>query len=267
MGSKRFVACGMYAFNDDLRRAWRQLFDRFFSLMRYREPAPGLVFDSDRSLLLDDDLLFGHSCGYPLVTHLHGKLEPFCVPLFDAPGCDGALYCSRLVVAADADIDSLLDCHGATAAVNSADSNSGMNLLRHALAVAGASPPFFREVLITGGHASSLAAVADGRAQLAAIDCISYRLIEDQDPRLAAATRSLGFSAQTCGLPFVVPVAQAAIAPLDAWTAALGRALEELPGVRRMLHLEGFAPVDADDYRPVIELETAAVDAGYPQLI
>ena len=265
MGSKRFVACGMYAFNDDLRRAWRRLFDRCFRLLRENSPAPGVVFDSDRSVLLDDNLLFGHSCGYPLMTHLRGALVPFCVPLFDVPGCDGPRYSSRLV--AGAGIETLLDCRGATVAVNTPDSNSGMNLLRHALAMAGASPPFFRKVLTTGGHAQSLAAVAAGRAQLAAIDCVSYRLLEDQDPRLVAATRSLGFSAQTCGLPLVVPAARAGSAPLDDWTAALRRALEALPAVRQTLHLEGFARVDEQDYRSILELETAAIDADYPQLI
>ena len=267
MGSKRFVACGMYAFNDDLRRAWRRLFERCFRLLRDDRPAPGVVFDSDPSVLLDDNLLFGHGCGYPLMTRLRGELIPFCVPLFDAPGCDGPRYSSRLVVTAGDDIGTLLDCQGATVAVNALDSNSGMNLLRHALAMAGARPPFFDNVLMTGGHAQSLAAVAAGQAQLAAIDCVSYRLLEDQDPRLPAATRSLGFSAQTCGLPFAVPAARAGSAPLDEWTAALGRALEELPEVRRILHLEGFAPVSTADYRSVIELEKAAIDAGYPRII
>ena len=226
-----------------------------------------MVFDSDRSVLLDDDLLFGHSCGYPLMTHLRGKLTPFCVPCFDAPGCDGPRYSSRLVVAAGADIDGLLDCRGTTVAVNTADSNSGMNLLRHALAMAGAEAPFFRRVLVTGGHAQSLAAVADGRAQLAAIDCISYRLLEDQVPRLTARTRSLGYSAQTCGLPFVLPAAMAASAPASEWIAALGEALEQLPAARRTLHLADFSATEPEDYRSVIELETAAIEAGYPRLI
>ena len=267
MGSNRFVACGMYAFNDDLRRSWRQLLDRFFALLHPGESAPEIVFDSDRSVLLEKNLLFGHTCGYPLMTHLRGELLPFCVPCFDLPGCDGGRYSSRLVVAADSAVETLSDCRGAIVAINSADSNSGMNLLRHALATAGARPPFFREVLMTGGHGSSLAAVAGGRAQLAAIDCVSYRLIEDQDPRLAKATRSLGFSARTCGLPLVVPAARAATAPLDEWTATLGRALEALPAVRQTLHLEGFTRVDEQDYRSILELETAAIDRGYPQVI
>ena len=257
----------MYAFNDDLRYAWQQLFDRVFLQLDGNDPEPALVFASDAEVLLDDGLLFGHTCGYPLMTRFQNLLTPFCVPLFDVPGCDGPLYCSHLIVNAEADIESVGDCRGLTVAINTPDSNSGMNLLRHALALAGARGKFFRRVLMTDGHLHSLEAIADGRADLAAIDCVTWQMIRDQDPSLVARTRSLAFSRQTCGLPFVVPSAQTAAMPAQKWIGTFNRVLQDLPAAtRETLHLTGFASVTLNDYRSIMALESEAVEAGYPQL-
>lgn len=268
MSAKRFVACGMYAFNNDLRHAWQALFDGFFAALPDLGPLRReLLFETGERVLADPALLFGHTCGYPLVTRLRDRVSPFCVPVFDVPGTDGVNYSSHFIVPADSDLMTLSDCRGLIAAINTTDSNSGMNLLRHAVADLARGAPFFARVDVTGGHLHSLEAVATNRAQVAAIDCVSFELIAQQDPALVARVRSLGFSAQTCGLPFVLPGAEPDQSLAAACVEALRQALDNLAeDERRRLNLAGFEAVTLDAYDGVIELERQAREKDYAEL-
>ena len=124
----------MYAFTARQRAAWRQVFDHLLEYSGLTSHQVELRFDHDPQALLEPGLWFGHTCGYPLMTQLCGRVMPFCVPLFDVEGTDGKLYSSRIVVAADSDMETLGHSRGRVCAMNNADSNSGMNVLRHRLA-------------------------------------------------------------------------------------------------------------------------------------
>jgi len=227
-----------------------------------------LRFDSDQSLLRDPGLFFGHTCGYPLMKHLKNRVTPFCVPVFDAPGTDGKLYSSRFIVSANSAIEALDECRGKIAAMNAADSNSGMNVLRYAVAKYNPSAAFFSRVVQTGGHLHSLEAVAAGTADVAAIDCVSYQLIQDHWPELIDQVRSIGFSVKTCGLPFVLPKSSIRDADSSLLVDNLNQALANTPEkIRNSLHLLRFEPVVLEDYQPIVDLETFAIDSGYPCLI
>ena len=61
-----FISCGMYAFTDDLKLAWRVLFDLFHSLAQDNNDIgdildPTLRFDTDATMLRDDYLFMGHT--------------------------------------------------------------------------------------------------------------------------------------------------------------------------------------------------------------
>ncbi|MCP4388421.1 MAG: PhnD/SsuA/transferrin family substrate-binding protein, partial [Gammaproteobacteria bacterium] len=192
---------------------------------------------------------------------------PFCLPCFDVPGVNGKLYSSQFIVPADSDIESLQQCRGKVVAINNSNSNSGMNLLRYALAKIGARPGYFSQVVISGGHFASLEAVAANRAQLAAIDCVSYQLIADQNPQLVSKLRIIDYSAQTCGLPFVVPASRYTEQRCEVYLSALKEALARLPAdSAKLLHLDRFDSVTLEDYQSIVELENFAIDAGYAQL-
>jgi len=265
MDGNGFIACGMYTPSPEHQRAWQTLFDKLE--LDGERVAADLVFAADEATLRDPRMIFGHTCGYPLMTRLGDALLPFCVPVFDVPGTDGKRYRSYFIAPADSGIETLQQCRGAIVAINGPDSNSGMNVLRHALARLGAQPEYFSEVLVTGRHLDSLRAVAANRAQLAAIDCVSLQLIADLHPELLPAIRVIGESEATCGLPLVMPAAACTPERGRAWLAALDRALTGLPAeMRRTLHLEGFAAAAIDDYAGIVELENFAVEAGYPEL-
>jgi len=258
----------MYTLSPQLKQAWQQLFDRFIPLLGSECAVDReIVFDADEALLRDPRLLIGHTCGYPLMTRLGDALVPFCVPVFDAPGTDGRLYRSRFIVPADSPIEHLRQCRGLVLAINNRNSNSNINMLHHALARLDARPDFFSEVLLTGGHLQSLEAVADNRAQLAAIDCVSFQLIAELYPQRAAAVRVIGDSEPTCGLPLVTPLDRHSPSRTVDWVAALNQARAELPPEEaRILHLLRFEAVAGSHYRSILELENFAIEYGYPEL-
>jgi len=268
----RYVTLGMYAFTEAQQSAWRQLFDRFCQISGVDCARIPLCFDHDPALLLEPGLWFGHTCGYPLMTRLKEHVSPFCVPLFDVPGTDGKYYSSRIIVAAGSGIETIADSRGRVAAMNNPDSNSGMNVLRHA--VAGVldrgprcSEQFFARVITSGGHLQSLQAVASGAADIAAIDCVSYQLIADRHPQLCSGIRIIADSIRTCGLPLVMSHRGIVDADSGALTEHLNRALNLCDDtVRSTLHLIGFAGVRLDDYRSILEVEHYAIERGYPQL-
>jgi len=263
-----FVACGMYAFTDDLRNAWQRLFEHFFNLANPAfEVDRVLKFDTGTGVLNHPSLWFGHTCGYPLMTQFLDTMTPLSVPIFDLPGCDHKSYSSLLIVPDNSEINSLENCRGLRAVINAGDSNSGMNVLRHAVAAYSRQGKFFGQIQTSGSHLQSLSAIASRGADIAAIDCVSFGLIQDSRPELVSRVKSIGFTEKTCGLPFVMPKINAAGNDAERINESLNRALSMLDSSHRnRLHLKAFESVELDDYQRILDLEKNAQIAGYPVL-
>ena len=118
----------------------------------------------------DPGLVFGQTCGYPYVRGLRGAVALVATPEYAFLGCEGAAHRSFLVRRASDARRDLAEFRGARAAINGWDSNTGMNLFRATIASVARRAPFFGAVVTTGSHEASLAAVAEGRADLASID-------------------------------------------------------------------------------------------------
>lgn len=228
---------------------------------------PGLL---DRSISHDDawmrpDLLLSQTCGYPYVRSLRGNVRLVATPCYAYPGCDGPDMRSFVIVRRDAGIASLKDLRGRTAAINSRDSNSGANLFRAAIAPIARGPRFFGRVIETGGHAASIAAVAEGRAGCAAIDCITYGHMARFSHEDLADIVVLAETPSGPGLPLITRASAS-----DDEVALLRCALEaslvdpSLSDARDVLALTGFAVLEDGDYERLLELEQQAVSLGYP---
>ncbi len=266
--SNRFIACGMYAFTDDLRSAWQTLFDLFFQCFESPYPyEPALRFDTGQGLMRDPQLLIGQTCGYPLIRKLIDAVTPVCAPVIDVTGCEGKYYSSVLIVPENSKIESLADCYQGIAAINHRDSNSGMNVLRHAIAPLSHAKAYFSTVRETGSHLHSLTEVAEGKTHIAAIDAVSYSYIQDAWPELAARVRSIGYTEKTCGLPFVIPRAISSQLDKNHVTACFNEATLKMPDrFQHLLRLRGFERVDIDEYQGMLDLEKHAHQAGYSSL-
>ena len=235
----------MYDF-PEVRRAT----DALWGGIARRLPGPPVGLTRREDLLAvwtDPDLLLAQTCGYPLVTTLKGRVALVATPRYTAEGCEGAWYRSAIVVRADDAAQGVADLRGRRCAVNGLDSNSGMNLLRGAVsAFVEGGEMFFGATVLTGAHAASLRAVAQGEADVAAIDCVTWALLGRVRPAAVAGLRVLGWSAASPGLPLITA--------MGGDVAGLRAVLEEVavdPGVawaREALLLEGFSVLPLSDY-------------------
>lgn len=216
-----------------------------------------------RAVWRDSALLLGQTCGYPLLTEFSGTLRVVAAPIHDLPGCDGVLHRSFVVVRADEPAQSLSGLRGRRCAINGRDSNTGMNLLRALLAPLAGGRPFFASVIETGAHLDSLRAVREGRADLAAVDCVTHGLAARHRPDLLEGTRVLSVTDATPGLPFVTG-ASTSQPDLVALRAALAESAPSPAGAA--LRLADVAMLTLADYAPVLALERQAAAAGYPVL-
>lgn len=87
-------------------------------------------------------------------------------------------------------------------AYNSADSMSGILALTRDLEAMGETLDVFAGRVESGGHRASVVAVAEGRADVAAIDCRSWAMAQRFEPA-AQAVRVVGWTARRKGLPFI----------------------------------------------------------------
>jgi ABC-type phosphate/phosphonate transport system substrate-binding protein len=220
-----------------------------------------------RDVWLRPDLLLSQTCGYPYVKTLRGRVRLVATPCYAHSGCDGASMRSFVIVNKNAGFSALEDLRGRRAAINSRDSNSGYNLFRAALAPIAGCTPFFTEVIETGGHAQSISGVAEGRADCAAIDCITYGNIARFDPDCLRDISILAETPTAPGLPLITKVS-GSNEDVKKLRAALSAALIEpqLADARERLGLVDFAFLIDDDYDRLIELENDAAALGYPLL-
>ncbi|HEY9537963.1 MAG TPA: PhnD/SsuA/transferrin family substrate-binding protein, partial [Kiloniellaceae bacterium] len=149
------------------------------------------------------DLLFSQTCGYPLTHALAGRVTLVATPIYDCPGCDGGRYRSEILVRADDAAGQLADLKGRRAAVNAADSQSGCHALRHAAMDLADEGHFFGSVVLTGSHRASMQAVAAGEADVCAIDCVTWCLLQRSEPALTTRLRVLASSQAAPALPYI----------------------------------------------------------------
>jgi ABC-type phosphate/phosphonate transport system substrate-binding protein len=212
-------------------------------------------------------LIFGQTCGYPYMTVLRDSVALIGTPEYSFPGCDGASHRSFIIRRAGDPRHELSEFRSASAALNAHDSNTGMNLFRATVAPIAGGPPFFRATLVTGSHEASVEAVADGRADLASIDCVSFALLGRGRPELIECVAVVAESPASRNLPFV---ASGSLSPstIAAVRGALFAALDDpsLAEARAALGLKGARAATPADYDRVIEIERDAVAAGYSLL-
>lgn len=210
------------------------------------------------------DLLLSQVCGSTLVGERRERLGYVATPCYTAPGCRGPLYCSHIVVPTNSPARTLEDLRGLRGAINGYTSHSGCNALRAAIAPLARGGRFFSSIAVSGGHALSLALIAGGQADVAAIDCITYALLARCQPRLREDTRII---AQTAAAP-VGPYVTRAGASNDLVArlrSALAAAVQDsgLAAARADLLLGGMEILPVGNYERITQLEIEAKRLGY----
>jgi ABC-type phosphate/phosphonate transport system substrate-binding protein len=213
------------------------------------------------------DLIFAQACGFPLVTSFTGRLRYLATPHYAGPGCEGPLYCSWIVVPADSTVRTIEDLRGKCCSISGRISHSGYNALRALIAPLACNGRFFGSVSVSGGHAASLAQLARGATDVAAIDCITYALLGRCRPQVVAATRVIGRTASAPGLPYVTG-ASASPDLIRRLRAGLFNALADpgLAAVRNELLIAGVDVLPLERYGCMTEMAAEAQRLRYVEL-
>jgi len=215
----------------------------------------------------DPNLLLAQACEYPLAAGLAGAMQLVATPVYKAEGCSGPLYRSAIVVWRYEPARTLADMRGRRCAVNEHSSNSGMNLLRAAVAPLAGNGGFFETVTVSGSHRHSLEMIAGGEADLAAVDCVSWAHLQRIAPQLTEALRVLAWTDASPSLPFIT-AAGTDSPTVQALRLALAEALNDpaLGPARERLFLSGFDFSPDESFARVRELAARAAVLRYCEI-
>lgn len=192
----------------------------------------------------DPGLILSQTCGYPYRARLHGHVGLVGTPDFGLPGCPPGYYYSVFVVRADDPRDDLADFAQARFAYNEPLSQSGWAAPQNHTASQGFT---FVNTLETGGHGASALAVAEDRADCAALDVHSWNLMQRFDA-FAAKLRVIGRTDPTPGLPLITALGL----DTDKIFDAVGKAIETLASQdRKDLGISGLSRIPAQAYLKV----------------
>ncbi len=191
----------------------------------------------------DPALVLSQTCGFPYRAKLHGKVTLVASPDYGLEGCPPGYYCSVFVARAD-DPRHLPEFRGARFAYNEALSQSGWAAPQNHAATMGFA---FAPLVETGSHRGSALAVAEGRADLACLDALTWRLLRRWEPGLAGL-HEVARTAPTPALPYIAAKAADAEASFAALAAAVARLS---PEDRDTLSLRGVVRIAPERYLAV----------------
>lgn len=211
------------------------------------------------------DLLLSQTCGYPYMTQLRGEVTLVATPCYDFAGCSGSDYSSVIVVREGADVDVLADAVGLVAVVNDLNSNSGMNVLRHAVAPLARGGRFFGRVIQSGSHAASVRMVRQGAADIAAVDCVTWGYLAREDSGALRGLKVLRYSVASPGLPLIAGggVEEELVLRLR---GALLRPSARARELMDVLSIRGFEYRGDGDYERILQIQSEAEAAAYPAI-
>ncbi len=215
----------------------------------------------------DGACFFTQTCSYTLFAGARGQFAVLGAPAYAAAGCSGSYHRSWIVVRDVSYVRTLEDLRGKRFTINELDSNSGMNLPRHRFARYASNGAFFGATTVSGSHAASADLVSRGVADAAAIDCVTFALLERYRPATIRRLRIIGETAATPTPPFVTSRSTRladVLAMRDAIEAYFADPAHTR--TREALLLAGFGTGDESDYKIVMDLERDAQRRGYPVL-
>lgn len=253
----------MYVAPEPVRQANERWLTRILErLGATRRNAEGL---SLMDLWLSPHLLVTQTCGYPLMTALRGRVRIIGRPRYELPDSSAGNHCSLLLSRADDPRRSLPVFQGSRGVINGEDSNSGMNLLRHRLAPLHRNGRFFAGVGISGSHRESLRWLREDKADLAAIDSVTFAYLARHAEEEVAGLRVITRSAFSPTLPYIT-AAGATEEQAGQIRQAMNQTLQTLPDVAEILGLHEILPATESDYQVVLDYQREAEDLGFGRI-
>jgi ABC-type phosphate/phosphonate transport system substrate-binding protein len=191
------------------------------------------------------DLVFSQTCGFPFRAKLHGHVTLIGTPDYGLPGCPPGYYTSVYVARQTDARQTLAEFSGAKFAYNEPMSQSGWAAPQnHATSIGLHLPP----TVESGGHRLSAIAVAEGRADIAALDALTWELLCQYDSFATSLKEIARTSPPTPALPFIT----AKGADADLYFHVVPAAIAALsPDDKAILHLKGLVRIPVETYLAV----------------
>ncbi|AJJ19934.1 phosphate/phosphite/phosphonate ABC transporter substrate-binding protein [Yersinia intermedia] len=211
----------------------------------------------------DPDLLLSQTCGFPLMMLLQQQVQLIGVFSYQSPYCSGEYYRSLVVVRADEKGQQLADFRHRVVAYNSTDSQSGYNALRALIAPLAINGRFFSHSLASGGHYHSISMIQQRQADIAAIDCVSFALLQRANPSAVAGLKIIAQTDAAPGLPLITSLstsAQQLTQIRQAITATVNS--PEAASAKDRLLIKSFSVLPISAYDVIKKMQEKAFSAG-----
>jgi len=208
--------------------------DAFWALIRDNLRAAGMDapdgLDRDTGYMAGwgrPDLVLGQICNLPFRAKFRGTVTVIGTADYGLPDCPAGYYNSVFVVHRDAVGETPADFANGRFAANGLMSHSGYGAPQ---AWALAHNFQFNAPMITGSHDRSLAMVASGRADIAALDAQTWAMQSTESPE-AADVRVIGHTAASPGMTFITRAGQNPVPYFNAIKAAIAAMPPDIAGV------------------------------------
>lgn len=197
------------------------------------------------------ELLIGQTCGWPYANYLKEQVVPFARFHYDLPGCPAGHYNSVYIGNDDDDYDHLASASAfqfiEKIAMNSDDSQSGFHVFEEILGEPCEEAIAKEKRVVSGAHRNSISCVANGDANIAAIDAVAFELAKHYEPEAVSRIVVLGASRPKPGLPLITSKEHASLAPL--LYEAVEQAVAETPeDILQTLLIKGVVQAKPSDY-------------------
>ena len=230
------------------RQELDQAHGRFWALIRGNLQQKGIHSPASLSQDAEEffvwthpELVLSQTCGMPYRIWLHDKVNLVGTPDYDLEGCPPGYYRSALVVRADDPGTTLRDFESARFAYNQTFSQSGYAAPYWHLSQQGF---WFQHRIQSHGHLLSAKAVAEQRADIAAIDAMSWRLMQQYES-FTAKLRILEWTEPTPGLPLITAKQNST----EQLFEAVSSAIVNLPNSdKQKLGIKGLVRIPKKDY-------------------
>lgn len=190
------------------------------------------------------DLFLSQTCGLPFRSVLHPNVTLIGTPDYGLTGCRPGFYNSVFVMNSKNARSDPSGWSHLTLAVNDPRSQSGWAA---PLSFMKAHNLDFARALKTGSHRNSAMAVCEGRADIAAIDAQTWRMIQRWDA-FADALREVARTPETPGLPLITHLHDG----LSELRGVISHQLGALPDEdAAILDVKGLIAITKDDYLAV----------------
>ncbi|WP_282127310.1 phosphate/phosphite/phosphonate ABC transporter substrate-binding protein [Roseobacter litoralis] len=193
------------------------------------------------------DLILSQTCGLPYRSGLHASVLLVGTPDYGVADCPPGYYRSHFIVRSSDERMQITDFAGARFARNDVRSQSGWAAAEQHLIDHKAGFSFATNCADTKAHRASAEAVSTGMADIAAIDAVTWALLE-RDTDLTAALRVLISTAPTPGLPYICARGQ----DPQALFGAISKSVAGLePHIRAALMIKNIVHIPASAYLAV----------------